>query len=125
MSDYTFVNLRWYHDGEGISEETLNGEVDGEEHFTRAHATSCAATKASSTTTRVTTFGTTTDRATTNGDFPDLGPVGSNFMDEEGSDCSTDDSVESKGRLVGDDKEDYSSDMYEEVRELRAEKRTF
>ncbi|PHU23993.1 hypothetical protein BC332_09100 [Capsicum chinense] len=44
----------------------------------------------------------------------------------EGSDYSTDDSIESKGELVGDDdEEEYGSDVHEEVMKLRAEKRKF
>ncbi|KAK4706518.1 hypothetical protein R3W88_033935 [Solanum pinnatisectum] len=44
----------------------------------------------------------------------------------EGSDYSTEDSVESEAELVGDDdEEEYGSDVHEEVRELRAEKESF
>ena len=43
-----------------------------------------------------------------------------------GSDYSTEDSVESEAELVGnDDEEEYGSDVHEEVRELRVEKRRF
>ncbi|MCE3052090.1 hypothetical protein HAX54_051579 [Datura stramonium] len=138
--------------GEGIGEDTLNGE----QPLTTTLATTSAATRASgatrasSTTTPVTTSCTTTygttsapssangngpasasangygsDPATADSDDPDLGLVGSDFIDEEGSDYSTDDSVESEGGLVGDDEEDYGRNMHEEVRELRAEKKTF
>ncbi|KAH0666239.1 hypothetical protein KY285_027445 [Solanum tuberosum] len=58
----------------------------------------------------------------------DVGPAGPDFSEEEveGSDYSTEDSVESKAELVGDnDEEEYGSDVHEEVRELRAEKRSF
>ncbi|KAK4709748.1 hypothetical protein R3W88_004261 [Solanum pinnatisectum] len=58
----------------------------------------------------------------------DVGPAGPNFSKEEveGSDYSTEDSVESEAELIGDDEEEeYGSDVHEEVRELRAEQRTF
>ncbi|KAH0715210.1 hypothetical protein KY284_008115 [Solanum tuberosum] len=58
----------------------------------------------------------------------DIGPAGSDFSKEEveGSNYSTEDSVESEVELVGDDnEEEYGSDVHEEVRELRAEKRSF
>jgi len=55
----------------------------------------------------------------------DVGPVGSDLVEEDGSDYSTEESVDTEGELVGDDDEDYGSDVHEEVRELRAEKRTF
>ncbi|KAH0655964.1 hypothetical protein KY285_030846 [Solanum tuberosum] len=60
-------------------------------------------------------------------DVDDLvsGPVESDFLEEEGSDYSTKDSVESECGLVGDYDEDYDSDVHEEVRELRTEKRYF
>ncbi|KAF3617852.1 putative C2 and GRAM domain-containing protein-like [Capsicum annuum] len=67
----------------------------------------------------------TTDAAV---DDIDVGPAGSNFLEEkvEASDYSTEDSVESEGELVGDDdEEEYGSNVHEEVRELRAEKRKF
>ncbi|KAH0698982.1 hypothetical protein KY284_013197 [Solanum tuberosum] len=58
----------------------------------------------------------------------DVGPAGPDFSEEkvEGSDYSTEDSVESEAKLVGDDddEEEYGSDVYEEVRELRDEKRS-
>ncbi|KAG5620884.1 hypothetical protein H5410_006102 [Solanum commersonii] len=43
------------------------------------------------------------------------GPVESDFLEKEGSDYSTEDSVESECGLVGDDDEDYGSDVHEEV----------
>ncbi|KAK6780066.1 hypothetical protein RDI58_022250 [Solanum bulbocastanum] len=55
----------------------------------------------------------------------DVGPVGSDLVEGDGSDYSTEESVDTVGELVGDDDEDYGSDVHEEVRELRAEKRTF
>ncbi|KAK4726360.1 hypothetical protein R3W88_031277 [Solanum pinnatisectum] len=57
----------------------------------------------------------------------DVGPAGPDFPEEvEGSDYSTEDSVESVAELVGDDdEEEYGSDVHEEVRELKAEKRSF
>ncbi|WMV09817.1 hypothetical protein MTR67_003202 [Solanum verrucosum] len=58
----------------------------------------------------------------------DVGLAGPDFSEEEveGSDYSTEDSVESEAELVGDDdEEEYDSDVHKEVRELRGEKRTF
>ncbi|KAF3662153.1 hypothetical protein FXO37_12578 [Capsicum annuum] len=58
----------------------------------------------------------------------DVGPAGSDFSEEEveGSNYSTEDSVESEGELAGDnDNEENGSDVHEEVRDLRAEKRKF
>ncbi|KAG5632650.1 hypothetical protein H5410_004367 [Solanum commersonii] len=58
----------------------------------------------------------------------DVGLAGPDFSEEEvgGSDYSTEDSVESEVELVGDDdEEEYDSDVHEEVRELRGEKKTF
>ncbi|KAG5621997.1 hypothetical protein H5410_007215, partial [Solanum commersonii] len=46
-------------------------------------------------------------------------------VEKEGYDYSTEDSVESECGLVGDDDEDYGSDVHEEVRELRVEKDLF
>ncbi|KAG5620992.1 hypothetical protein H5410_006210 [Solanum commersonii] len=51
-----------------------------------------------------------------------------NFSEEEveGSDYSTEDSVESEAELAGDDdEEEYGSDVHKEARELRDEKRSF
>ncbi|XP_059309683.1 uncharacterized protein LOC132060773 [Lycium ferocissimum] len=53
----------------------------------------------------------------------DVGPVGSNSLDE-GSDFSTDDSEQSVHEIEGNDEEGYASDDPEEVRELRAERRS-
>ncbi|KAK4730010.1 hypothetical protein R3W88_022998 [Solanum pinnatisectum] len=58
----------------------------------------------------------------------DVGPAGPDFSEEEveGSNYSIEDSVESEAELVGDDdKEEYGSDVHEEVRELRTEKEKF
>ncbi|KAK4706931.1 hypothetical protein R3W88_033515 [Solanum pinnatisectum] len=58
----------------------------------------------------------------------DVSPARPDFSKEEveGFDYSTEDSVESEAKLVGDDdKEEYGSDVHEGVRELRAEKRSF
>ncbi|KAG5620673.1 hypothetical protein H5410_005891 [Solanum commersonii] len=72
----------------------------------------------------------TADSATADGatdDDIDVGPAGPDFSKEEveGSDYSTEDSVESEAELVrDDDEEEYGSDVHEEVRELRAEKRS-
>ncbi|MCE3214618.1 hypothetical protein HAX54_052890, partial [Datura stramonium] len=148
MSGFTLVTLRWAKQsdgenikvGEGIGEDTLNGE----QPFTTIPSTTSVATRASSatrvssTTTLVTTSGTTAygttsapssvngngptsagangygpDPATADSDGTDL-EVGSDFIDEEGSDYSIDDIVESEGGLVGDDWEDYGSDVHEE-----------
>ncbi|KAH0650753.1 hypothetical protein KY284_030665 [Solanum tuberosum] len=74
-----------------------------------------------STTTHVTVANPSTE------DIDDLvsGPVESDFLEEEGSDYSTEYSVEFECGLVGDDDEDYGKDVHEEVRELGAEKRYF
>ncbi|KAH0730355.1 hypothetical protein KY289_001543 [Solanum tuberosum] len=58
----------------------------------------------------------------------DVGLAGPDFSEKEveGSDYSIEDNVESEAELVGDDdEEEYDSDVHEEVRELRGEKRTF
>uniref|UniRef100_M1DZI5 Uncharacterized protein n=1 Tax=Solanum tuberosum TaxID=4113 RepID=M1DZI5_SOLTU len=55
----------------------------------------------------------------------DVGPVGSDLVEEDDSNYSTEDSVDTEGELVRDDDEDYDSDVHEEVMELRAENRTF
>ncbi|KAH0776708.1 hypothetical protein KY290_008119 [Solanum tuberosum] len=58
----------------------------------------------------------------------DVGPTGPDFSEEEveDSDYSTEDCVEFEAELVGDDEEEeYGSDVHEEVRELRAKKRSF
>ncbi|KAH0683437.1 hypothetical protein KY290_022038 [Solanum tuberosum] len=63
-----------------------------------------------------------------NDDDIDIGLAGPDFSKEEveGFDYSTEDSVESEAELVGDDdEEEYGSDVHEEIRELRAEKRSF
>ncbi|KAH0708543.1 hypothetical protein KY290_010016 [Solanum tuberosum] len=89
--------------------------------FTKTPPTTTAALRSPSTTTLVSAANPSIE------DADDLvsGPVESDFLEEEGSDCSTDDSVEFECGLVGDDDEDYGSDVHEEVRELRAEKRSF
>ncbi|KAH0769629.1 hypothetical protein KY290_013610 [Solanum tuberosum] len=69
------------------------------------------------------------DSATADGatdDDIDVGPAGPDFSKEkvEGSDYSTEDSVEFEAELVGDDdEEEYGSDVHEEVRELRAKEK--
>ncbi|KAG5617470.1 hypothetical protein H5410_017294 [Solanum commersonii] len=85
---------------------------------TTTHSTTTAAPKSPSTTTPVTAANPSIE------DADDLvsGPVESDFLEKEGSDYSTEDSVESECGLVGDDDEDYGSDVHEEVRELRVEK---
>ncbi|KAH0673933.1 hypothetical protein KY284_025020 [Solanum tuberosum] len=88
---------------------------------TKTPPTTTAAPRSPSTTTPVTAANPSIE------DVDDLvsGPVESDFLEEEGSDYSTEDSVESECGLVGDDDEDYGSDVHEEVRELRTEKRSF
>ncbi|KAG5599240.1 hypothetical protein H5410_030610 [Solanum commersonii] len=103
---------------------------------TTTHSTTTAAPKSPSTKTPPTITATPRSPSTTTPvtaanpsieDADDLvsGPVESDFLEKEGSDYSTEDSVESECGLVGDDDEDYGSDVHEEVRELRAEKRSF
>ncbi|KAH0777147.1 hypothetical protein KY290_008558 [Solanum tuberosum] len=103
---------------------------------TTTHSTTTAAPRSPSTKTPPTTTAaprspsTTTPVTAANPSIEDVddlvsGPVESDFLEEEGSDYSTEDSVESECGLVGDDDEDYGSDVHEEVRELRAEKRSF
>ncbi|WMV59842.1 hypothetical protein MTR67_053252 [Solanum verrucosum] len=103
---------------------------------TTTHSTTTAAPKSPSTKTPPTTTAaprspsTTTPVTAANPSIEDAddlvsGPVESDFLEKEGSDYSTEDSVESECGLVGDDDEDYGSDVHEEVRELRAEKRSF
>ncbi|KAK6792920.1 hypothetical protein RDI58_012001 [Solanum bulbocastanum] len=60
--------------------------------------------------------GATADGATD--DDIDVGPAGPDFPEEiEGSDYSTEDSVESEAELVGDDdEEEYGSDVHDEVK---------
>uniref|UniRef100_M1DSI7 Transposon MuDR mudrA n=1 Tax=Solanum tuberosum TaxID=4113 RepID=M1DSI7_SOLTU len=70
-------------------------------------------------------FNTTTADGVGDDDI-DVGPTGPDFSEEEieGSDNSTEDSVEAE-LVEDDDEEEYGSDVHEEVRELRAEKRSF
>uniref|UniRef100_M1AYK3 PB1-like domain-containing protein n=1 Tax=Solanum tuberosum TaxID=4113 RepID=M1AYK3_SOLTU len=86
---------------------------------TKTPPSTTAAHRSPSTTTPVTAVNPSTE------DADDLvsGPVESDFLEKEGFDYSTEDSVESECGLVGDDDEDYGSDVHEEVRELRTEKR--
>ncbi|KAG5602796.1 hypothetical protein H5410_034166, partial [Solanum commersonii] len=88
---------------------------------TKTPPTTTVAPRSLSTTTHVTAANPSIE------DADDLvsGPVESDFLEEEGSDYSTEDNVESECGLVGDDDEDYGSDVHEEVRELRVEKRSF
>ncbi|KAH0668861.1 hypothetical protein KY289_023354 [Solanum tuberosum] len=87
-------------------------------HSTITLPTTTAAPRSPSTTTHVTAANPSTE------DADDLvsGLVEFDFLEEEGSDYSTEDSVESECGLVGDDDEDYGSDVHEEVKELRAGK---
>ncbi|WMV49366.1 hypothetical protein MTR67_042751 [Solanum verrucosum] len=50
----------------------------------------------------------------------DVGPIGSDLVEEDGSDYSTEESVDTEGELVGDDDEDYDSDVREETTVRRA-----
>ncbi|KAK4720574.1 hypothetical protein R3W88_010807 [Solanum pinnatisectum] len=130
-----------------VGDETLSGE----DPFTiTPQTTTVSAARASSTSTPINTTNTTTtnpattdpastdpdpDTATTNpvGVDPtivdpnniDVGPVGSDLVKGDGSDYSTEVSVDTECELVRDDDKDYGSDVHEEVRELRAKKRTF
>ncbi|WMV55026.1 hypothetical protein MTR67_048411 [Solanum verrucosum] len=89
--------------------------------YTKTPPTTTAVPRSPSTTTPVTAANPSIE------DFDDLvsGPVESGFLEEEGSDYSTEDSAESECGLVGDDNEDYGSDVHEEVMKLRVEKRSF
>ncbi|KAG5604234.1 hypothetical protein H5410_025726 [Solanum commersonii] len=73
--------------------------------------TTTAALRSPSTTTPVTAANPNTE------DADDLvsGLVESDFLEEEGSDYSTEDSVESECGLIGGGDEDYGSDVHEEV----------
>ncbi|WMV07248.1 hypothetical protein MTR67_000633 [Solanum verrucosum] len=92
-------------------------------HYNSSHynCSTTAAPRSPSTTTHVTAVNPSIE------DVDDLvsGPVEFDFLEEEGSDYSTEDSVESECGLVGDDDEDYGSDVHEEVKELRDGKRSF
>ncbi|KAG5585837.1 hypothetical protein H5410_046271 [Solanum commersonii] len=109
-----------------VGDETLSGE---DPFTTTPQTTAATAARTSSTSTPInTTNPTTIDHANPTNVDPndrDVGPVGSDLVEEDGFDYSTEESVDIEGELVGDDDEDYCSDMHEEVRELRAEKRTF
>ncbi|KAG5591321.1 hypothetical protein H5410_041835 [Solanum commersonii] len=97
----------------------------GEDHLNSEDPVATFSTSPPFTTTPL--FNTATADGATDDDI-DVGPNGSDFSEEEieGFDYSTEDSVESEAELVGDDhEEEYSSDVHEEVRELRAEKRSF
>ncbi|WMV32710.1 hypothetical protein MTR67_026095 [Solanum verrucosum] len=82
--------------------------------FTKNPPTTIVALRSPSTKTPVTAANPSTEDA-------DLvsGAVESDFLEKEDFDYSTEDSVESECGLVGDDNEDYGSDVHEEVRELR------
>ncbi|WMV32539.1 hypothetical protein MTR67_025924 [Solanum verrucosum] len=69
-------------------------------------------------------FNTTTADGVGDDDI-DVCPAGPDFSEEEveGSDYSTDDSVEAE-LVENDDEKEYDNDVHEEVRELRAEKRS-
>jgi len=105
----------------GVGEDPFTTFDTGSASTPTPPTTTTAAPRSPSTTTPVTAANPSIE------DVDDLvsGPVESDFLEEEGSDYSTEDSVESECGLVGDDDEDYGSDVHEEVRELRAEKRSF
>ncbi|KAK6780228.1 hypothetical protein RDI58_022412 [Solanum bulbocastanum] len=127
-----------------VGDETLSGE---DPFTTTPQTTTATATKTSSTSTPINTTNTSTTNLATNpaSTDPDLatadpvsvdpttidpnnidvGPVGSDLVEGDGFDYSTEESVDTEGELVGDDDEDYGSDVHDKVRELRAEKRTF
>ncbi|KAH0732504.1 hypothetical protein KY290_003429 [Solanum tuberosum] len=120
-----------------VGDENLSGE---DPFTTTPQTTAATVARASSISTPINiTNSATTDPASTYPD-PDLvsvdpttvdlndidvSPFGSDLVEEDGSDYSTEESVDIEGELVGDDDEDYDSDVPEEVRELRAKKRTF
>ncbi|KAK4729250.1 hypothetical protein R3W88_022238 [Solanum pinnatisectum] len=129
-----------------VGDETLSSE---DPFTTTPQTTTATAARASFTSTPINTTNTsttnpTTNPASTNPDpepattYPvsvdltivdpnniDVGPVGSDLVEGDDSDYLTEESVDTEGELVGDDDEDYDSDVHEEVRELRAEKWTF
>ncbi|KAH0753992.1 hypothetical protein KY290_024262 [Solanum tuberosum] len=141
MSGFTLVTLRWYHSGVldlssgqpvycDLSCSLEDGDIvkicfypnsSTTTHSTITLPTTTAAPRSPSTTTHVTAAYPSTE------DADDLvsGPVEFDFLEEEGSDYSTEDNVKSECGLVGDDEEDYGSDVHEEVKELRAGKRSF
>ncbi|KAK6796200.1 hypothetical protein RDI58_003901 [Solanum bulbocastanum] len=98
----------------------------GKDHLNSEDPVATFSTSPSFTTTppfnTATADGATADDATD--DDIDVGPTGLDFPEEvEGSNYSTEDSVEFEAELVGDDdEEEYGSDVHEEVRELRVEK---
>ncbi|KAK6773917.1 hypothetical protein RDI58_029156 [Solanum bulbocastanum] len=129
-----------------VGDETLCGD----DHFTTTPQTTTAITaRASSTSTPINTTNTSTTNPTTNPASTDpdpdpataepvsvdpitvdpnnidVGPVGSDLVEGDGSNYSTEESVDTEGELLGDDDEDYGSEVYEEVREMRAKKRNF
>ncbi|KAH0736438.1 hypothetical protein KY285_012145 [Solanum tuberosum] len=79
--------------------------------FTVTHSTTTAAPRSPSTTTHATA----TNPSIEDDDDLVSGTVESDFLEEEGSDYSTEDSVESECGLVGDGEKDYSSNVREEV----------
>ncbi|KAK6802252.1 hypothetical protein RDI58_000032 [Solanum bulbocastanum] len=127
-----------------VGDETLSGE---DPFTTTPQTTTVTATKASSTSTPINTTNTSTINLATNPASTDLdpataypisvdpttvdpnnidvGPVGFDLVERNGSNYSTEESDDTEGELVGDDDEDYGSDVHDEVRELMAENRTF
>ncbi|KAK6782356.1 hypothetical protein RDI58_020152 [Solanum bulbocastanum] len=102
----------------------------GEDHLNSEDPVATFSTSPHFTTTRH--FNTTTANGATadvvGDDDIDVGPAGPDFSKEkvEGSTYSIEDSVEFEAELVGDDdEEEYGSDVHEEVRELRAKKKSF
>ncbi|KAK6779856.1 hypothetical protein RDI58_022040 [Solanum bulbocastanum] len=113
-----------------VGDETLSGE---DLFTTTPQTTTATTTKTSSTSTPINTTNTSTTNLATNpaSTDPDLatadpvsvdpttvdpnnidvGPVGSDLVEGDGSDYSTEESVDTEGELVGDDDEDYGSDV--------------
>ncbi|KAH0641014.1 hypothetical protein KY285_037600 [Solanum tuberosum] len=120
----------------GVGEDPFTN-FDTRSHSTPTLFTTHAATRSASTPTSPTTTAAPRSHSTTTpvtaanpsseDDDDDLvsGPVEYDFLEEKGSDYSIENSVESECGLVGDDEEDYGSDVHEEVREFRAENKSF
>ncbi|KAK6786511.1 hypothetical protein RDI58_015036 [Solanum bulbocastanum] len=125
-------------------DETLFGE---DPFTTTPQTTTATVVRASSTSTPINTINTFTTNPATNPASPDpdpatadpvsvdpttvdpnnidVGPVGSDLEEGDGSDYSTKESIDTEGELVGDDDEDYGSDVHEEVRALRLKRGLF
>ncbi|KAK6775620.1 hypothetical protein RDI58_026621 [Solanum bulbocastanum] len=114
----------------GVGEDYLNNKDPVATFSTLPHFTTTPSFNIA------TTDGAAADVATVDGatadvigdDDIDVGLAGPDFSKEEveGSNYSTENSVESEAELVrDDDEEEYGSDVHEEVREFRAKRRTF